>query len=259
MKRIFLPLLTVIPCDAAMVMLNPNADAYIRNSSSEANNNFNTSELLVGRVSQPDWIRSILQFDLSSIPDTATITGVSLRLTIDSPDAGSSGSGDALGSSGFQLFQITSDADFANGANFSYNDRSFGANNADGGGDDTAWTTAGGDFAATSLSTISTIPLSSVSAGDQFTFESGAEFETSIASNLADDNIQFIFRIPDLENSGFGSRKLLRFASGDNGNATYQPLLTVTYDPVPEPSAALLSALGLSLGILFRKRSTAHL
>lgn len=233
-------------------MLNPADDAYIRNAS-YSDILANSNELLVGRVASMDWIRSVLRFDISSIPDNATIT--SATLTIRANDSGSNSSGDDLGPAGFQLFHLTTDADFTNGGNFSYNDNSWGADKANGGTDDVLWTTAGGIFDPTALSTIAAIPLTTVIAGDQFTFATVTGFTSAIAANLGDDSLQLLFRIPALEGSTTATRKLLRFASGENTGVGYKPLLTVNYDVVPEPSPSLLSALSAAALLTLRRRS----
>ena len=237
---------------ATMVNLNSSGEAYIRSIAATSDDIFDTGELLLGRVAPNDWIRSVMAFDLSSIPDGATINSVSLSLTIGSQDGGTVGaSTDSLGTQGVQLFQLTGDAEFDSGdglGDFSWNDQSWGANNANAGGDDTPWTNPGGDFDSTVISFIgnSVIPIKAVTPGTVSTLPTSAAFTSAIASNLGDDTVQLLLRTPGIE-TGFNERKLIRF--------TNTPTLSINYTAaVPEPQTALLFLGGLAGLTLLRRR-----
>jgi hypothetical protein len=64
----------------AQVTLNPSINAYIR--STDPTGNVGDSAMFVGEVKSisNDVIRSLIKFDLSSIPSGSTITGVTLRI-----------------------------------------------------------------------------------------------------------------------------------------------------------------------------------
>ncbi|MGB0993136.1 MAG: DNRLRE domain-containing protein [Akkermansiaceae bacterium] len=258
MKHITTAFFLAIGCaQATTVALNPSFDAYVRsdgNANGDDDTHNNINELIVGRVLANEWIRPIMQFDLSSIPDGATINSVTLTMYIGSLDTGTAGaSTNSLGADGLQLVQMSTDADFAN--KFTWNDQSWGANGANGGGDDVPWTTPGGDFNSTVLSSIANnvIPIKTVSSGDSFTLASSSDFVNAISSNLGDDTVQLMLRTPGIE-SGFNERKLIRFASSEFSNTAFRPSLTIDYTAVPEPSSAMLGGLGLLALVTRRKR-----
>jgi len=264
MKSLILTTLVVGAAAAAatgaIVSLNPTGDAYVRNNGNEGSS-FDTSELLVGRVAPGDWIRSVLAFDLSSIPDGSTINAVTLTVGINTQDAGTTSAGtDSLGGTGLQLRTVSPDAEFDAGdgsADFGWNASSWGGDNSSGGVDDVPWSGGGNikgaDGSTSLLSTIEngTIPIRTVTPGTQYTFASSPEFIAAITGDLGDDSAQFQMVIPALESS-FNERKLIRFASSSNGSQPV-PVLQIDYTPIPEPTGAALGALGL-LAVLRRRR-----
>ena len=70
---------------AEIVTNTPSGGTYIRKTTPDAINN--NTELVVGRVAANDWIRSLLAFDLSGIPDSAIINRVTLDLYVSTQDA----------------------------------------------------------------------------------------------------------------------------------------------------------------------------
>jgi len=198
---------------------NPSGDVFVRSAAAERDSNFNNHELLVGRVGGNDWCRGLLEFDLSSIPDTATIRSASLDLFIDTLDSGPSVAKDNT----LTVRQLTQD--FTESATY---------NKYDGSSD---WATAGGDFDSTNLSSLDfsdaedTSPHE-VSPGQQFSFPSSAAFASAVQSNLADNVIGLIVQIPGLEGS-YNQRNLFRFGSSENNNASHRPVLTVRYSWIP--------------------------
>jgi hypothetical protein len=230
---------------AASISLNPSGDSYIRNGGS-ANSSFDTHELLVGRVVANNWLRSLMAFDLSSVPDTATINSVTLDLYIDTLDVSSSSG--FVGADGIRVYELTSDANFSDGV--TYNERDDAAN--------IDWTTAGGDFSTTVLSQIaSPTDPDAVSPGDNVNFVTSVDFVNSLAANLVDNGLQLIIRTPSIESS-FDARKIYRFGSGDNTLLSRVPVLTIDYTSpmtVPEPNTLVLATLGLlGMGLLGRRR-----
>jgi len=197
---------------------NPSGDVFVRNGG-EADNNYNNHELQVGRVGNNDWCRGLMQFDLSSIPDTATIVGATLDLFVDSKD------GDSITAITRDLTVQHLTNDFTEAATYNTYD---GSSN---------WATPGGDFDSTILSSFEfseadgTSP-DAVSTGDQFTFTSSPAFASAVQSNLEDDLIGLIVRLPDLEVNS-STPYLFRFASSENSNASHRPVLTVRYSWIP--------------------------
>lgn len=74
----------------ASVTLNPTKDASIRSGIPDVN--FNGTQLYVGyRSATADNSRSLIEFDISSIPTTATIDSATLSIYAQSTDEGESG------------------------------------------------------------------------------------------------------------------------------------------------------------------------
>jgi len=206
---------------AEIITNTPSGGTYIRSSAADADSVVNTTELVVGRVAGNDWIRSLLAFDLSGIPDSAIINRVSLDLYVNTKDATSAAGW--VGADGITLNELTQDASFP--ANHTWNQYDDSGN--------LDWAVAGGDFSVTVLSSFvdtdgaATNP-DQVNPGDNFRFESTAGFVNALQDNLADDTLQFITRTPSIETS-YTSRKLYRFASESHATTTYRPALTIDY------------------------------
>ncbi len=64
---------------ATEIALQASGDTWVRGDSKDASKGSST-ELLVGRLDGNQWIRPLLAFDLSAIPDGSTINSVSLDL-----------------------------------------------------------------------------------------------------------------------------------------------------------------------------------
>ncbi|MDD2598968.1 MAG: hypothetical protein PHO37_07075 [Kiritimatiellae bacterium] len=203
----------------------PRGNSYIRNDKPDVVED-TSKQFILGRVSGDNWIRSLLAFDLTVIPDHAVINSVALDLYIDIKDVGTSTGW--VGSQGVTLNEIIQDASFP--ANHTWNEYNDSGN--------LAWSSPGGDFSATVLSRIIDIdgaPTNpdSVNAGDNFRFESTDDFISAIQSNLVDNMVQFILRAPSIETS-YNTRKLYRFASQSNPNPAYIPVLSVDFS-FPQP------------------------
>ncbi|MEM6459626.1 MAG: PEP-CTERM sorting domain-containing protein [Planctomycetota bacterium] len=178
----------------------------------------------------PSATRALLSYDLSTLPDFAEVTAVSLVLTVEANDASSvSNPGETMSLQELTTTPTTS-------SNWATSDGS------------TAWTTPGGDFLPTVLSTSNAGNPDTAATGDQFTFGSTSDFIDAVQSAVDGDGVlDLIVTAPGLE--GDATRGLFRF---NNGFASASnPTLTVTF--IPEPASALLIGLGGVL-ILARQR-----
>ena len=200
--------------------------------------------MLVGRISDTDNSHTLLAYDISSIGPGATITSITLTLTKRSADSGVSEDHTITVHElvGTFLESLT------NGP--SWNNRDQGAM--------TPWTTPGGDFNPTILSSVTANPKTTV-AGIKFVFPSSTEF-VSAAQNALDGSgtIYMLLRSPDSEADN--DRGLFQFWTDDGaskgvppGDAAFDipdyPLLTVEYSQVPEPTSVALLTLA-AIGIL---------
>lgn len=222
-----------------VVVLNPSQDNSIYENS-PSNSNGSGDFLFAGQNASPSPRRALIQFDLSTIPTDAVITGASMNLfasQVASTDAydvslyrlesawGESTS-DANGGEGGGIAAATGDATWIN---------SFF--------DDQFWTTAGGDFSADASAT------TTVSTTGAYTWSSPGL--VSDIQGWLDGSVSNFGWIAIGNETVASSAK--RFNSRSNGSSN--PALTIEFSTtaVPEPSSAcLLGALGL--GLLIRRR-----
>lgn len=236
------------PATADMISITADASASIRNGTPNTPDGVSTG-FFPGRLAANSWIRGVLDFDLSGIPDGAQINSATLDLTIFQVD-GSSATG-FVGPDGIRVYNLTETFNTGTtGGNYdvTYNERDDVAN--------TAWTTAGGTFDSTPVSIIAnpTDP-DSVFVGEVFAFGSTSEFISAVEGGLAGDNLQLIVRTPSIE-SGTSTRKIYRFASATNDTESSRPVLTVDFTlpaATPEPSTLGLLLCGLG-GLCLRGR-----
>jgi spore coat protein A len=209
----------------ASVALNAVADTTIY-SDNTSNSNGAGPDLYAGKTSSsttPDFAlrRSLIRFDLSSIPAGSTITAVSLRLTLNKTNSGSLpvrlhrvtsqwGEGATNGATGLGSPSAVGDSTWLR--------RIFNT---------TSWTTAGGDFVASASAT------TNVNANANYTW-SGATMVSDCQGwlNNSATNFGWIIRGDETTN---GSVK--RFSSRTNPTVNQRPLLTVTYTPPPASGA----------------------
>jgi len=171
------------------------------------------STLPVGRIAPGDYHRGLLEFDLSSIPDDATILSASLALVVAEPDASAPG---YVGSDGIQVFHLTEAVDPGHAT---WNDRAAGV----------PWSQPGGTYAAQPVSIIpAPTDPNVVSSGEVFEFPGSVEFSQAVESHLADDLLALIVRTPGIE-TDYNARKLYQFAAATDPRPSFQPVLTVTY------------------------------
>jgi len=186
---------------------------YIRNTHSD--NTFNTHEMLVGRVASSDYLRGVLEFDLSAVPSNAAVVGAALTITAAERDAGSSGG--QIGDDGIRVYRVTEP--FVS-TNVTWNDRDDGV----------AWATPGGTLNGEPLGIHKGPPYpDGITAGEQCVFgNTRALLDAVRNAAAADDHLGILVRTPSIE-STFHMRKLYRFASETSTNAAWRPRLTVTY------------------------------
>ncbi len=197
------------------------------------------TEGLVGTLGTADTLfHTVLSFDLSAIPSGATINSASLSL-YETTDAGSVSSAVQ-----FDLHELTQS--FVE-SQVTWDDYSTG----------NPWATAGGDYSATVLSSITVNP--NTSSGVQ-TFATSGDFTTVVQSALdGSESLELLLKLNDTDEAG-SSRYLFRFRTEDYGTVADRPLLTVDYTPVPEPASSALIVVGGIVGLVVwrrRKLSTA--
>lgn len=207
-------------------------DAYIR-STSPTSNTGSIDTLKVGRTTtSQDYLRSVLSFDLSSLPTQATITSVTLTLSQYTDSSSPTTVYDVqvrLLDKGFTESVVTwNKADAA-----------------------TNWTIAGGDYLS---DTLSSLPLSAnlgTSNTISRTFASSSFFVAAAQSSLASSSHQLNLELVTTAEAQ-ASRVIYNFWS--NNKPGFTPALTVTYQ-VPEPASLGLLTLTASCVVMGRCRS----
>ena len=243
--------LGVSAASAATLTIGVTGDSYIRSGTTTLQNTNNNGSqlLLVGdTTTSGDVMRGVLSFNLAA-PELvgATINSVTLNLFADSA-AGKDSSSTVSSTETLQIFQLTR----------SFVDTQVTWNNAATG---TAWTTPGGDFSGTALSSVSA-NATTVTANQLFSFGSSEAFLNSIVGTLAQtDKTLGLYVKLQTENT---TRSLFRLNAGTTTNvniapAAFRPQLVIDYSvsTIPEPSAfaafAGLGALGC-VGVRRRAR-----
>jgi hypothetical protein len=200
--------------------------------------------LFAGRTSQGSGSirRGLLAFDLSSIPAGANITSATLTLNASKSNSastqielhrvnknwgeGTSNAGDPGGSG---ALATTNDATWKHTF---FNTQT--------------WTNLGGDFAAAPSATATINGLGSQT-------WSGPGLLADVKSWRVAPSTNFGWElIGDESQTGTA----FRFDSRENGTAAFRPVLSVTYDSVPEPTA--LGLLALAPLLVRRRRATAR-
>lgn len=229
-----------VAASATTLTLNPTADTFVRADSPSSTAGAAAAELLVGQLNNTQAMHALLSFDLSSIPVDATINSVTLVMVQSSEDGSSANTTITL-----ELHALTQ--------TFVENQATW--NNAATG---TAWTTAGGTFDSTVLSTVdvrarpSQTPVITLPVNQ--TWASSANFVTAVQGAADGSNsIAFLFKDANETNTG---RELIKFFSKEGTTA---PQLTIDYTvaAIPEPSAIalLMGAVVLTGGVCRRRRS----
>jgi hypothetical protein len=218
------PTVGYIGSDAAMDSANPAVVATAANN------------VVIGRTTTPAIRRGVYGFDLSAIPDGATIDSVSFKLVATRTDSGANGS--VNGQLNLNLVALTNPF---NEAEVTWNNRTT-AN---------TWTTPGGDL-GTTLSSHSDNPTT-ITNLTSFVFPTSASLVSAVQT-VADANGTFSFAVKaDNSVETTNTRNVFFFYSEEDGNApsSARPELTVNYT-VPEPGSLALIAMPL-LGLLTRR------
>ena len=224
-----------LPSQAVIVALSPDKDNTIYEESGTTSNGAGDylfagdTKGITGTGSR----RALLAFDVAtSVPAGATINSAVVRLTLTRTISGSrsvslhrltsdwgAALSDATGQEGRGAAALAGDATWTN--NFSGT---------------STWSAAGGDFIGGASAS------QSIGAVGDYDWNSTATTVADVQGWLDNPSQNFGWVLIGDEGVA-GSAK--RFNSGDN--AANQPMLTIDYTPVPEPSTALLAVLALGL------------
>ncbi|MDP0497205.1 MAG: DNRLRE domain-containing protein [Verrucomicrobiota bacterium JB024] len=203
---------------------------FVRADNANSNyNNYDSGNRFItgttGNATNPQ-IRSLLSFDLSTLPDAAVIESVTLTLRSYGAD----------GTSQNQSIQIDLMA----------MTESFDQTTA-------TWNTSGTDYASTVLSSHSINPT--IASGFQ-TWGSTTDFVAAVQSAVDGSGIlNLMLKLPDGVETA-GNRDIFFFYSDSySTNQSYTPELSITYT-IPEPATLSLGfGLGVGLLILLRRRA----
>lgn len=237
--------LSPLSTHAATLTLPPVADASLYEESATTTANGAGEILAAGRTNQPTGSRrrSLLRFDLSSLPDGAVISSVSLRLflfTVTTAETGLSlhrattawteGPSDPAGNESNGAAAVVGDA--------TWNFASFDAS---------AWTASGGDALAAPSATLS------VGTTSGYYTWSSAGLTSDAAAWVTDplQNFGWLLRGDEL-----APQTAKRFASSENEDPSRRPLLLIEFEPIPEPQATALVAGALAMLFRPRRRTT---
>lgn len=189
--------------------LAPTGDSYIR--ASQGNQGSNSLAIVGDTATANDYLRSAFAFDLSAPElEGATISSATLTLTINDRDTSNGGSGSAPNT--VDLHQL-SDSFTNSGVTWTSRD---GIND---------WTMPGGDFGGVLASVASN--AGTVNGGDKFNFSS-ADLRSAVESAVAGPGAIHLIAKLQTEDA---ERSVFRFASQDNSNSGYRPVLTIEYQP----------------------------
>jgi len=164
-------------------------------------------------------LRGVFSFDLSSLPDAAHVVSVSLTLAAERDNTGGTGGPSVDADFTLDLHRLASS--FVEGE-VTWNQRAGGQ----------TWTTPGGDFSETPLTTLAANPYRLLSEGPEYSWASTAEFILAAQAALdAGVPLDLLLRTPDGEAQE--GRAVFYFHSDDAGDPATHPMLTVLYTTVP--------------------------
>ncbi len=262
-KRTFTTLLASVlamiaaQASAATVTLTPDKDNSIIQTTDPNNQLSNAlGDLFVGRTNQdgsgPAVIsirRGLVHFNVNSstLPDGAVITGVSLTMR------------DQMGNNGDQTLSLeTVSQDWGQGTSFfnggvgapaTNNDATwlYSFYNAANPSASTTWGTPGGSFSG--VVSASAVDLGASSGGGIVTWTS-AQMVTDLQSWINNPSGNFGWAVLGNESTGMTAKRL------NSSETANPPVLTITYNVVPEPSSVVLAAGALAgLVALARRRA----
>jgi hypothetical protein len=227
-----------VAAHAATVSIHPSLDNTIYSESSNSNGQ---GALFTGTTANLAWTRrALVAFDvLGNIPAGSVINSVSL--TFVQVKIGPGGASDAT----FEVRPVSqawgegSSAGTGGGAAASVGDATWTSRFFT----TSSWTTAGGDFGATSASTVFSSPLTS------YTFASTPALVADVQGWLGNPSSNFGWLLKAAAENVTNAREL---GSGESP-LNQQPTLVINYTAVPEPSLSGLLVLGLA-GLTRRRR-----
>jgi hypothetical protein len=223
-------------CTAAAeeVQLDAVADAVLYEDATGTSANGSGQYLVAGKTRRFGLRRTVIQFDLSSVPAGATIDSAVLRLTLSQ----------ANGTGSYLVSLLRTLTNWAEGPADPADPEGLGTDASAGDTtwihrsyESTNWDAAGGDFAFSPSAQSTVDPVFT-----NYTW-SGSGMVADVQSWLDDPAGNFgWFLIGDEGVEG----SALRFNSRTHPDAATRPLLTVTYTvaPVPEPATLTMLALG---------------
>lgn len=227
---------------AESLTIYASGDTFIRSDNPTSTAGSGDFRLLVGETASvtANDFRALFNFDLSTLPANAIITSVAFRLRVQDNDTNSGTATLAL-----NLHALTQ----------SWTEGSSSWNNAATG---TPWTTPGGTFDSTVLSSASVPTKGSTPA--TYTWNTSAAL-VNLVQTGANTNSVVGLLLKDSDETGL-LRELVRFISKDETGSTLQihrPQLVIEYtigSTVPEPAsaAALFGLAGLSAAVGLRRR-----
>lgn len=217
------------------------SDTMIRGDGNNALLNFGTGTYNIAGKVPNGALRTLYSFSLTDIPAGAVITSVSLTVRGERNDTGSP---DAL--MNFDLHQLvggftegTGSLAGTAGAGATWNERAPG----------TAWTTPGGDYLAPVLSSIAVNPRSADET--TYTFGSSLALVAAVQNALNGGGTFSMIMKLNGDQEALADRRVFFLYGDDAVELANRPALTVTYEVIPEPAAAMLGAIA---GVAFMVR-----
>lgn len=229
----FLAALTATASQAAVIILEASESAMIHEY---LNSGYpNATSLEVGPDANDFIFRSLISFDLSSIPDNAVITSASLTLRTRHNRTGTQVT--------ISLHRITESWVNAEG-DVSWTKRDASTN----------WSTPGGSYIATASSAL-TGTFTIAGADNIFT---GLEDDVQLWLDNPSQNFGWMLINSGEESGLYPTYKNFYGGYRPGEPASYPPTLTIEYEVVPEASSAALFLLGAGCLVFFRKRRRAN-
>jgi hypothetical protein len=226
-----------LPARAVTFDFRQNLPTYDQGGSTIRQDNPTLNQGLIGtytpgQIASGNDLRAVFSFSLDGLSQGMTVTNVQLSLGTNADSSSESGVFT------LQLFQLTSTF-LESGVTWNSRD---GTNN---------WSTPGGDFSSTLLSSVTANPT----ANNSLVFVSTPQFVSAVQSSV-DSNTPFYF-ILKLDGAGESgnSRRIFSVNSDDAASPAARPTLSVT--AVPEPSSAILMLGGALTGLAGWRRRRA--
>ncbi|WP_425395159.1 DNRLRE domain-containing protein [Aeoliella sp.] len=187
--------------------------AYARADDDPDQNRGGISVIQVGYISEAaPATYGYLGWDVSAIPFGSTINSATLTLTTQA-----AGGGEADEDHDLRLHEMIGSFDETT---VTYDNRDFIV--------PTPWSTPGGDFSPTPVSSIPSINTSTITEGQLLTFASSAAFTSAISSAVSGSGTAYFVIDSNSNNDTNANRNLFRIHS-DDADASDRPLLEIDY------------------------------